>query len=95
MEENTILKICSIFGLMGLTVLGGYVPFMIKGFRGVKWTGISNSFAGGIFLGVGMLHLLPEAHEELEHTFPDIKLPFAFLLMLVGYTLILLLEKVV
>jgi len=68
---------------------------MITGCRGVKWTGISNSFAGGIFLGVGMLHMLPEAHEVLEHTFPDFKLPLAFVLMLCGYSLILMLERVI
>lgn len=42
-----------------------------------------------------MLHMLPEAHEVLEHTFPDFKLPLAFVLMLCGYSLILMLERVI
>ena len=29
----------------------------------VKWMGISNSFAAGVFLAIGITHLLPEAHE--------------------------------
>jgi zinc transporter ZupT len=32
----------------------------------VKWMGISNSFAAGVFLAIGLTHLLPEAHETFE-----------------------------
>ena len=71
MDDNTVIKVCSVFGFIGLTMLGGYIPFMSKNFKAVKWTGIANSFAGGVFLGVGMLHLLPEAHEALSHSFPE------------------------
>ena len=32
----------------------------------VKWMGISNSFAAGVFLSIGVTHLLPEAAETFE-----------------------------
>ena len=32
----------------------------------VKWMGISNSFAAGVFLAIGLTHLLPEAHETFK-----------------------------
>ena len=71
-----------------------------------KLIGIANSFSGGIFLCVALLHLLPESTEIFEkhythknnegHTDKDEKhFPISFLLAFCGYTIILLIEKVI
>ena len=72
-----------------------------------KLIGIANSFSGGIFLCVALLHLLPESAEIFEEYFDDQAtnnqdgtprpkhFPFSFLLAFVGYTIILIIEKVI
>jgi zinc transporter ZupT len=64
MEIITWLKIGFVLLCLALTVLAGYTPFLFSEIgSGAKWTGMANSFAGGIFLAVGLLHMLPESHE--------------------------------
>lgn len=64
-------------------------------------TGFANSFSSGIFLGVGIFHLLPEAAEKFEDYFEDngieskiTKMPLAFIIAFFAYTLILFIEKI-
>lgn len=72
-----------------------------------KLIGIANSFSGGIFLCVALLHLLPESAEIFEEYFEHTEsnevhndkhvhkhFPISFLLAFVGYTIILIIEKV-
>ena len=62
-----ILKIISIPILFILALTFGLLPVYNRAVRNsTKWRGISNAFAGGIFLGLGLLHLLPEGNESLE-----------------------------
>jgi zinc transporter 1/2/3 len=62
----------------------------------VKWSGVANSFAGGIFLAIALIHLLPEGTEAMnEGCGGDCGYPFSFLIGLMGYILILMIEKVV
>jgi len=51
----------------------------------------ANALAGGFFLGAALLHLLPEAQEALEVV--EGPLPWAMIFCLVGFLLVLLLEK--
>ena len=72
-----------------------------------KLIGIANAFSGGIFLCVALLHLLPESAEIFEEYFQDKSssdgegeslrrhFPASFILAFVGYTIILILEKVI
>ena len=60
-----------------------------------------NCFGGGIFLSIGLFHLLPEANELLEDAFSEVqdknlfqKLPVAFMLSFTSYSAILFIEKV-
>lgn len=74
-----------------------------------KLIGIANSFSGGIFLCVALLHLLPESAEIFEEYFEHTNIeddegnhviihkhfPISFLLAFIGYTIILIIEKVI
>jgi len=69
-----------------------------------KIIGIANAFSGGIFLSVALLHLLPESTEIFHEFFnsknqgddaKQKKFPISFLLCFLGYTFILMLEKVI
>jgi zinc transporter ZupT len=61
--------------------------------------GVANSFAGGVFMAIAFMHILPEEvgiykeitdAEEIERPFP-----IPYLLYFVGYTFILIVDRVV
>lgn len=66
-----------------------------------RFLSLGNMMGAGIFLGGGLLHLLPEAAEELhevQHKWTDGPLheyPLAFLLCALGFFVILIVEEVV
>lgn len=89
--ENLALKIVSIFVFLGMAMAFGLMPYYIKKFRtSTKFLSISNSFAGGLFLGIGLFHVLPEGAEMLE----EFSLPWAYFCAYLSYALILFVEKV-
>ena len=69
--------------------------------------GIANAFAGGVFIAIALLHILPEAAEGWEehnhehdddlpkHGDGDDPWPMPYFLVFVGYSAILLIDKVV
>jgi len=54
---------------------------------------ILNTGGGGVLLTVGFVHLLPEVVEAQDDS--EIEYPICFMLVLVGYSLLLMLEKVI
>lgn len=90
-----------------LVAVIGSLPLRLKAFKTnkvliiysiKKLLSYTSSFAGGLFLSVGLLHLLPEAVECFESYFSDQKVeafPFAYLIVILSFSLILLIEKVV
>ncbi len=78
-------------------LIAGMIPTWSPSCReSPKILGIANSFAGGVFLAIALMHIMPEQIEgwgeykdEKEPLFP---LPE--LLVFVGYTFILVLDKV-
>lgn len=54
-----------------------------------KWLSLATSFGGGVFLGAGLLHLLPESSEVLDQDFPR-----ANLLCCIGFLMVLGLEEI-
>ncbi len=88
---NLALKIVSIFVFLGMAMSFGLMPYYIKRFRtSTKFLSISNAFSGGLFLGIGLFHVLPEGAEMLE----EYSLPWAYFCAYLSYALILFVEKV-
>ena len=59
--------------------------------------GIANSFAGGIFLGIAFMHIMPEeieAWNTLPGNVGHPVFPVPEMLLFIGYTVILILDKV-
>lgn len=54
---------------------------------------LGNSFAGGVFLGAGLIHMLPDAQATFS-TMGDTGYPWSVLICCLGFLLILFLEKV-
>ena len=85
------VQIVSIFVFLGMALAFGLMPYYIKKFRtSTKFLSISNAFSGGLFLGIGLFHVLPESAEKLE----EFKLPWAYFCAYLSYALILFVEKV-
>ena len=53
-----------------LIIIMGSIPLRLKAFKENKLViALAASFSGGLFLSVGLLHLLPEANECFENHF--------------------------
>lgn len=63
-----------------------------------KVLGIANSFAAGVFMGIAFLHILPEEIEAWTEISiangADHILPLPTMLLIAGYTVILIIDKV-
>eukprot|EP00735_Rhodelphis_limneticus_P010505 TRINITY_DN3257_c0_g1::TRINITY_DN3257_c0_g1_i1::g.29715::m.29715 TRINITY_DN3257_c0_g1::TRINITY_DN3257_c0_g1_i1::g.29715 ORF type:complete len:409 (+),score=38.34,sp/A4IIC5/S39A3_XENTR/34.04/9e-21,Zip/PF02535.17/4.1e-55,DUF204/PF02659.10/1.5e+04,DUF204/PF02659.10/0.095,SdpI/PF13630.1/1.1e+02,SdpI/PF13630.1/0.26,SdpI/PF13630.1/9.5e+03,SdpI/PF13630.1/3.8e+03 TRINITY_DN3257_c0_g1_i1:175-1401(+) len=90
-------KIILGFCLFLLAFLSGFYPY----YHTRRTTSSSHTFlnlanllSGGIFLGGGLLHLLPEAAISLE-CYPtcDTRVPLAYILCAVGFFIILIIEE--
>ena len=100
-DENFWVKFIFLWVIFLEALLAGLFPTWSKGCReSPKILGIANSFAGGVFLAIAFVHILPEESEtyiayqqenkpEKEKIFP---LPYA--MVFAGYTLILIIDKV-
>ncbi len=62
-----VLKIVAALSVLGVAILGGIVPLLAERLQASRrFFSLGNALAGGIFLGVGFTHLLPEAVEVLD-----------------------------
>ena len=61
-----------------------------------KILGIANSFAAGVFMAIAIIHIAPEIQEKWNEHSADKAKPFPLpsFLMVMGYTLILIIDKV-
>lgn len=96
-EDADEWKIIFFVSIMVMTVLFGLAPLFTLGRLKEKWrekiTGISNAFAGGIFMASGFIHLLAESQEALHELLPEY--PLGFLLSAAGFLVTFFMEKVV
>ena len=95
MDKTDILKIISFFSILAMGLIFSFIPNYINSIRkNENILDIANTFAAGLFLGIGLLHLLPES-SEIFHEEYKIKFPIAFLISFLTYCLILFIEKVI
>ena len=76
----------------GLGVAGPWL--LAKGpARGLATYG--NSFAGGVLLAAGLIHLLGDAADGFESAYPDVDYPAAYAIATLSFLLVLGLERVI
>lgn len=97
-----ILKIVSLFVIAAIDIISGITPAVSKRFQNSPTViSLTNAFSGGIFIAIAFIHLLPEevaAYYELhkeDDNYLEMTFPLPYLLFFVGYTIILLLDKVI
>ena len=89
---NIALKITSIAVFLAMATAFGLMPYYItKCRKSTKFLSVSNAFSGGLFLGIGLFHVLPESAEMLEDLSDA---PIAYFCAFLSYALILFVEKV-
>lgn len=87
------IKIIAGLAIFGIAIVGGMIPILVaKQQASRRYLSLGNALAGGIFLGVGFVHLLPEADEALRNV---VDYPLAPLLAALGVGLLLLIDRVV
>lgn len=85
------IKVLAVVAILAVGIIGGIIPILVTRHRASRrFLSLSNAFAGGIFLGAGFLHLLPEAGEALEEA---IDYPLAPLLAAIGVCALLLIDR--
>lgn len=90
------LKVAALLGLLALAYIGGVLPLRVsQSPRAEAAFSLSNAFAGGLFLSVGLIHMLGDAGEGFEDAQLGIEYPIELALALVAFLAVLLLEAVV
>ena len=89
------LKIISLFVILIIGVIFGLLPYFIKSCRkNVDCLSLVNTFGGGLFLGIGLFHILPETNEKFEKYEKLKDVPLSYFLAFISYALILFVERV-
>ena len=93
--ENLEFKIAAALAVLLIGLLGGFValrPFDERR-RDILFS-LGSAFAGGVFLGAGLIHLLGDSVEHFAAVAPDLEYPLAYLLAAAAFAAILFLERV-
>lgn len=86
------LKIISAVAIIAVALIGGTIPILARRFEDSRrFFSLGNAFAGGVFLGAGLIHLLPDGSEKLASV---VDYPLAGLLATLGLALLALIDRV-
>ena len=87
------LKFFYAFSILLSAIIAGLVPFKTTQTESQKQVFPTlQALAAGIFLGVGLIHMLSDANAEFTELWPNIEYPLAFLLAGIVFLLLLYLE---
>lgn len=87
-----LLKIISIGLIFSIALLAGIYPFVKKLLQGKAEFPIGEALAAGVFLGAGLIHMLPDASEGFHRA--GFQYPIAAILVGSMFLLLLLLEHI-
>ena len=95
---TTILwvKIAFVFVCFLEGMIAGLIPTWSEGCRtNPKILGVANAFAAGVFMAIALVHVMPEEIEEwANYVGTEEVFPLPEVLCFAGYTIILILDKV-
>jgi zinc transporter 1/2/3 len=75
-------------------IAGGALANRLGSSKSGNWAArFANAFAGGVFLGAALMHMLPDARANFDSVFPDMQYPYYTLVAALGFLLVLLLDK--
>lgn len=93
--DIVVFKSIAFVAVLLTGIFGGWISLVFaKGRDGGRLLGWGNAFSGGIFLGAGLIHLLPDALEDFASFAGGTDYPCMYVTAACGYLLVLLLGKV-
>ncbi|KAJ6227024.1 zinc transporter zip1 [Anaeramoeba flamelloides] len=92
--ESLTLKMVGLFGILAECLIFVFLPLKIQKF-GETLFSYGEVFAAGVFLGGGLFHMIPEAHEGLSggHESHDSHFHLAFFYALLCFVVLLYIDK--
>ena len=87
-----VIKFIAAASILAIALIGGAIPMAAARYQcSQRFFSLGNAFAGGLFLGVGFIHLLPEGIEQLGEV---VDYPLGALLAALGLGALLLIDRV-
>ncbi|GAQ86166.1 hypothetical protein KFL_002740050 [Klebsormidium nitens] len=102
MEGMSVIafKLCSVGTILVISLVGSFLPLKLRTVSAEKRnmvTDLSRFFTAGVFLGVGLIHMLPEAADNLQKLgigrVGKRNFPVAYLICALGVVIIWFLEQ--
>lgn len=94
MDATIELKYVAAAVVLLAGIAGGAFANRLTRWRSSQWiASLANTFAGGVFLGAALMHMLPDARENFAAFFPDMDYPHYTLVAAISFFLVLLLDK--
>ena len=95
-------KLFSFIIIFIITFSFGLIPIFFGRYRQTTILNYANPFAGGVFIGIGLFHLLPDASFDFEQYYKSKEgktsffygFPMSYFIAFLSYSFILYLEKV-
>lgn len=84
------IKLALMTSILAAGLLGGALPLRRRSLSAGHLLSFGNAFAAGVFLGAGLIHMLPEAVDAWQEL--GVEYPVAFLMAAGGFLLMLLFE---
>lgn len=96
MVSLTVIKIIAIAVMLAEALVGGWLPVLVKRLREPGRVLVAaQGFSGGVMTAIATMDLLPDALEEQRGAVGEGKYPFWAIFVLLGFLLVLAMEKVV
>jgi len=93
--SNLLFKIIAFVVILLTGFIGGFFSIKLTASsKREKIFSLGNAFAGGIFLGAGLIHMLPDAQEGFDSFLAGVDFPWVSLICALGFLLVLFIEKV-
>ena len=104
-SESSFLFYFKIFSFVIIVIITfsfGLLPIFFAKYRQTTILNYANPFAGGIFIGIGLFHLLPDASFDFDQYYKSKEgsssffygFPMSYFIAFLSYSFILYLEKV-
>lgn len=88
-------KIIALVSILVIGLVGGFLSvWLASSKKSDRIFSLGNALAGGIFLGAGLIHMLPDAQDGFEGFAGQTGFPWVFLVCAIGFLIVLFLEKV-
>ena len=98
-SESTSISLATILLWAGLIAIVGSVgvisPWLAARRGNSNTIAYGNSFAGGVLLAAGLIHLLGDANDGFAAAYPNLDYPAAFAVATLAFILVLGLERVI